>query len=554
VKRACSWIILLAIVVFGITSCNPSADELKNSDQGNGAPIKFNTDDVMDSGPVKGGTLKLFSTTPDTLNPLMTDNLYVQDFSRLIFESLVKLDRNQKPTPELADSWEVSDDGLTWNFHIRENVFWHDNMPFTAEDVEFTFETILNGNVNSVYKTNLKNVATYAAVDRNNFKIILVRPDSFTAELLTFPIIPKHYFVGEDILKSQRNMAPIGTGPYKFMSFQNKDILLRSSENWWKSKSTNSTELESPYIYEIDIKIFDGGLDTISAFQTRDVDVAFLDAGECSKYSGRTDLILKKFPGRNFEFMSINTTKPGLNEIPVRQAISYAIDKSKIINDTIPGEAVLADIPLIPDTWLNSANPTTDSYNPQKARELLLKNGWKEDREVMYKYINGVYTQLNLEILVNDDNDKRYKIADKISEQLKKIGIASNIKKVSWDEEMNLLNTKRYDMALLGCRITSTPDVSFMYSSAEIVSGRNTAGYSNPDVDKYLEQLRNETDSDKRKAYFTDMNNIISSEVPYIGLYFYNDAVVYNKRIRGNMNPYIWDKYFDISKWYIPVG
>jgi peptide/nickel transport system substrate-binding protein len=110
--------------------------------------------DIMDKGPVRGGNLRLFSTVPDTLNPILTKNLYVKDFSELIFESMTKLDKSQKPIPVLADKWEVSQDGLTWVFYLRNDVVWQDGTPFTAEDVEFTLKNILDPKVDTIYKKN----------------------------------------------------------------------------------------------------------------------------------------------------------------------------------------------------------------------------------------------------------------------------------------------------------------------------------------------------------------------------------------------------------------
>jgi len=171
---------------------------------------------VKDSGPVKGGELNLFSTKPDTLNPLLTKNVYVKDFLGLIYESLFKLDRDQKAVPVLADEWEVSDDGLIWTFKIRSDVHWHDGMPLTADDIIFTIKTIQNSNIDSVYKSNTKNIAACTIVSRNTVRIFLNEPDSFLKERLTFPILPSHYYIGEniEIPGSEKNMTPMGTGPY----------------------------------------------------------------------------------------------------------------------------------------------------------------------------------------------------------------------------------------------------------------------------------------------------------------------------------------------------
>ena len=109
-------------------------------------------------------------------------------------------------------------------------------------------------------------------------------------------------------------------------------------------------------------------------------------------------------------------------------------------------------------------------------------------------------------------------------------------------------------MVLIGCTVPSIPDISFMYSTSEIATGRNIAGYSNADVDSYLDKIRLENDASLKKAQFINMKSIINDELPYIGLCFLNNAVLYNKKVRGEMNPYQWDILSDLTRWYIPIG
>lgn len=548
-------------ISLGMVSCSLVGSLTKNSNYEPGAIInKKNTDDIMDRGPVKGGTLKLFSTVPNTLNPILTGNIFVRDFCELIFESMVVLDRSQKPLPGLAKRWEVSNDGLTWTFYMRENVLWHDGIPFTSEDVEFTFETILNPGINSVYKTNLQNITTFAAIDRNTFRIVLKKPNSFTPEQMVIPIIPKHHFSGEDILKSPRSMNPIGTGPYKFQSYkQNENLKLVSNNNWWNAKNPDKNFPDMPYLAEVEVKIYGSTKEVINSFQAGDVDVASIGVGESGKYRGRTDLILKRYTGNNFEFVAFNLSKPAFADRSVRQAIAYGVDRLKIINDLLPGEAVVSDIPVIPGTWLNDSNTMVYALNKDKAREVLIQNGWRADREIFYKYVNGIYTPLNFELLVNDDNETRCKAADKIAEHLREIGFKVQVKKVKWEDELRYLNTKRYDMALLGCNVSSPADIANLYATpvaaveSNGVPTSNVSGYSNPQVDSYLKDMLKEFDSGRRKSIFTNLKDTVNNDVPYLGLYFYNKSILYNKKLRGDISPHLWNKFSDVTKWYIPV-
>lgn len=545
------FLILIICINILITSCSVLNIREEDGSDENEYNFLVSKDDVIDIGPVRGGVLKLYSTTPDTLNPILTNNKYIRDYSAFVYESLVTLDKSQKAVPMLAKSWEVSNDGLTWTFYLQEEVYWHDNTPFTAEDVEFTINAIISS-PNSSYKPNINNITMFSAIDRKTFRIVLKNPNSFTAELMTFPILPKHYFAGGEIATSPKNNSPIGTGPYKFAEYSpGQYIKLKSNEDWWKGQQDNNSDLKVPYIQEIEILLYDKTKSSTEAFQGGDVDVLTVDRSLWSKYNGRMDITMKKYTSNKFEYIAFNLSNRILKLPEVRQALAYAIDKTKIINELMPGEAVASDLPLIPDTWLNDTNAVFYNHDKEKAKKLLEDSGWRESDGVLYNRINGVNTALKLEMLVNEDNAMRLKVAEEIKNQLKEIGIELEIKKVKWEDELKSIEKKKFDMVFIGCQITSIPDISFLYSSE---SGQlNISGYKNDEVDEYLKKIMIENNEDTKKSYYSKLKELINQDVPYLGLYFYNDAVVYSKRIKGEFNPYLWNQYFDFVRWYTPM-
>ncbi len=547
-KKILLFIISISISIL-FTSCAALSIGEENSPS-NEYNFLDSEDDVIDTGPVKGGVLTFYSTIPDTLNPILTNNLYVRDYSEFVFESLVKLDKSQKAVPMLAKRWEVSQDGLTWTFHLEENIRWHDSMPFTAEDVEFTLNAIINS-PNSSYKTNVNNITTFMVVDPKTFRIVLRSPNSFTAELMTFPIIPKHYFFGEDFIATAKNNTPIGTGPYKFAEFNpGQNVKFRSNENWWKAEQADKSSIKLPYIEEIEIRLYEKTKISSEAFQGGDIDLLTIDRSLWSKYNGRPDITMKKYTSNDFEYIAFNLSNKILKLPEVRQAIAYAVDKTKIINDLLPGEAVASDLPLMPDTWLNDTNAVFYSTDKEKARKLLEGSGWKESNGLLYNRINGVNTALKLEMLVNEDNELRVKVAEEIKKQLKEIGIELTIKKLKWEDVFKNLDKRKFDMVFIGCQITSIPDLSFMYSSE--TGTLNLSGYKNIEVDEYLKKIMGENDEASKKEYYLKMKELVNQDLPCLGLYFYNDAVIYSKKVKGEFNPYLWNRYFDLIQWYIP--
>ena len=516
-------------------------------------------DDIMDKGPVKGGELNLFTTKPDTFNPLYAKNSYVKEFLGLVFEGLTKLNDKQEIVPVLSDKWTISPDGLTWNFHIRTGVLWQDGKPLTASDVEFTVNSILSTKTDSQYKVLLKNVVTFSAVDTENFKIVLNKPNSFFAGLMCFPVIPKHQFEGTVANDDGINYKPVGTGAFRFLKYEkDKSVTLEAFRNWWYMGTVEDPE-QLLYIDTIHVKIYEASKDAINAFQTSDIDVAAIDAADIGKYFGRTDLIIKKFSSRNFEFLAFNLSGKITEDVAVRNAINKVIDRKSIINGVLNGYGVEADIPVSPDNWLfgsiQGLGASTDT-----PESILTAAGWKKGDQNYYKVANGIRKDLKLEILVADGNAQRIKIADRICEQLNTAGIPSTVLKLEWNQMMQRVTAKKYDVAVMGLRTSRIPDISFLYSneptasyaSANSESAWNVAGYNNLDVNTYLQKILLENNDDMKKIYFENAKKLINTDMPYIGLFFLDDAVIYRKNVRGKLEPNIWDKFTDITKWYIP--
>ena len=523
--------------------------------------------EITDSGPIKGGSLKLFSTFPDTLNPLFTNNAYVQEFSKLIFEGLASLEKNQIATPLLSDSWEVSEDGLIWTFHIKDGVLWHDGVSFTAEDVEYTMETILDAETDSVYKWNLQNISAFAALDRNNIRIILKKPNSFMPEMLTFPIIPKHYYYGRDNGFMRESKLPPGTGPYKYQSYEDgKRIILAANENWWKTRDADKNRNKdivhngASLISEIAISLYRDSRCELGAFQALNTDIARIESIDYDKYAQRTDLLIKEYAGRDCELIALNISKPPLNDKAVRQAITLLIDKEKLIGDFLQGKAVSADIPVMPGSWIYDHIGEAYDFDMQKAEDLLEQSGWKKQDDLWCRKINGVKKTLDIDILVNNDSMIRVALAEKISGQLKETGINTNVSAVSSEDAFKRINSRKFDMAVIGLRMPLIPDVSFLFSapylSQPLIGGRikdvNIAGYYNEEVNNYITEIFARNGRNERKEAFAKLRAKVLDDAPYIGLFFYKNAVICRNSVRGGIEPYVWNKFGNIEKWYIP--
>lgn len=547
--------ILLIISILSMVSCmqedfsDTSTQSLFNTQES-----KF-ADDILDQGPNNGGSITLFSKNPDTLNPLLTKNVNVKDITGLIFEGLVKLDKNQLPIPCLADSWIASTNGLEWTFILKDGIEWHNGEPLTAYDIEFTIGIISNPNIESIYKKNVSNIEKYKVEDKRTIKLYLKQVNAFTPEYMTFPIISKNYYFGKEIfdLKSKKNMEPVGTGMYKYLSGEGV-LKLEKNQNWWdKEKEVNDEKVELPNIDQINVRYYKNDTDKINAFWRKEIDVTHVDISESNKYSTRSDTLLKKYISNEFVYITINNKRGIYQNKMLRQALSYSINRQEIVNTVIPGEAVITDLPVIPGTWIDDDNENILKFSKEKAIELFSQAGWVNKNGKMYSYLNGklIYAEIVLEI--NNDNVVKKAIAENIKKQLNSLGIAVSIVEQKWDVFTNDLKSKNYSLALVSSKVPGMPDLSQMYSKDAKIGNYNIAGFENDEVEKYLTQIRSLDNLKDRKQAYARLKYIILDEMPYIGLFFFNNAIIYNKRVRGKISPFMWERY-DLLNWYVPDG
>lgn len=542
-KRIFITLIILAVTLIGPGCVFNEKDKVitkKNS-------LNWLSDDKV---PVRGGSLRLFSTFPDTLNPLFSENIYIKDYSALMYDSMYTISSNQDAKPNIVENSQVSPDGLVWTFKLSDNISWHDGIPFSSEDIEYTFNTILGQGSNSIYKDNLRYIVAFSAIDKLNFRVVLQRMDSFLPWRLTFPILAKHYYVGDTNFETDKTKPPIGTGPFKFVEFKaNEYIKLKANDKWWGVKKNEN--VRTPYIEEIEIKLAKDVNITTELFSNSSLDVILLKRGLWGNYVGRRDIILQKYPSNEFEFLAYNATgNSWIEDKNVRKAINLCLDRVEMINAVAPGEATPADIPLFPEALFNDGAITSFSANRDKAKEIFSSKGWKYDGNgKLFKDVNGFPSFLRVSLAVNKDNEIRLNLAKEIRNQLEASGLTIDIKEYSNDEYSDILSKKAFELAIAGIRLSGYPDLSSLYTNEN--PAVNFVGYNNFELSNLIADFGTEIDYTKKKVILKNIRAILDNEVPYMGLYFYNNVVVYNKKYTGNFEPHSWNKLNDVTSWFL---
>ena len=493
--------------------------------------------------PDDGGTLKLAVTRFSTLNPLYNKNYTLFQIHHLIYEGLVTFDENMEIKPLLATDWRKSEDGQSIQFTLRNDVKWHDDTPLTAEDIIFTINLIKDNTYGtSVFQDSLKYISDVRIVENNIINITFSQPYSNALEIMTFPILPKHVFQGENMNKLQSSNFPlIGTGPFKLEKYDNmRNIKLSRNDNYWG---------KVPYITDVDIMIVPDVKTQLSVFEIGDIDLAQPTAIDWAKYTEKKNVNVYEYISHNYEFLGFNFKRPLLNDKNIRKAIAYGIDRHKLINNIYLGHATTVDVPIHPLESIYDVSQLTYGHNIDKAIELLNNSGYTLNNEQKLM-LNENLQPLKFSLLINDDNLLREKVAFFIKEELENIGIEIEIEMVEWEEYNSRINTGNFDIVLGGWNLSYVTDLSFAFHSSNI-EGSNFISYNNEKMDDLLHRAINAPNDITKESVYSQLQKHIVEELPYMSLFFKNASIVVRDKVKGEFKPSNYNLFYGIEDWFI---
>ena len=480
------------------------------------------------------------------LVPILASDGASGNICGLVFNGLVKYDKNLILTGDLAKSWNVSDDGLEIIFHLRDDVKWHDGSPFTARDVEFTYNKLIDPTVRTPYAGDFERVKVLKVIDDYTVKVFYAEPFSPGLSSWGMNIMPAHLLESEDLNSTSFSRHPIGTGPYKFKKWKTQEIIeLVANPDYFEGR---------PYIDKYIYRIIPDPTTMFLELQNRGIDYMGLSS---LQYSRQTDNSFfkqnyKKFKyqGFNFTYLGFNLKDDKFSDIKVRKAINHAIDKQEIINGVLLGLGSECTGPFAPRSWAYNNEVKAVSYDQKKAKTLLAEAGWQlNDSGVLHK--DGKLFEFT--IITNQGNEERQRAAEIIQKRLNAIGMKVKIKIIEWSAFINeFINKRKFEAILLGWGLSLDPDVYDIWHSSKTKEGEfNFVSYSNSEVDQLIEQGRRIFDQAKRKKIYNRIHEIIYDEQPYIFLYTPESLPVVSNRFQGiEIAPSGISHNF--IKWYVP--
>ncbi len=503
-----------------------------------------------DTGPAYGDIL-VDGSIGDASNliPLLATDSTSHDIAGMVYNGLVKYDKNLNIVGDLADSWEISPDGLVITFHLRKTVRWHDGRPFTADDVLYTYKTTIDPKTPTAYAGDFLRVKKAEALDLHTFRVTYDRPFAPALSSWNAAILPQHLLAGHDISKSPLSRRPIGTGPYKFGEWvAGQKIVLRSNHDYFEGR---------PYIDGYIMRIIPDMATMFLELRAGSLDRMGLTP---LQHTRQTDNTLFRENFHKYRYLSFSYTYLGYNlknpifaDKRVRQAISYAINKDEIIQGILLGLGKPATGPLKPGTWAHNPNVRTYPYNPQKARELLAEAGWKDLKGAGILEKDG--HPFTFEIITNQGNEVRAKCAEIIQKRLAEIGITVKIRVLEWAAFVNdFINKRKFDATILGWTIPLDPDLHDVWHSSKTAPEElNFISYKNGEVDLLLEKGRSTFDQKERKKCYDRIQEIMAEEQPYTFLYVPDALPIISARFRGIVPAPLGIGY-NFIRWYVPRG
>ncbi|MBX7452388.1 ABC transporter substrate-binding protein [Mycolicibacterium sp. 3033] len=487
-RTAASTALVVLALVVALTGCSTG----QRVDLGDGA---------------EGGVIAAIAGEPDQLDPHKTSAYFSFEVLENVFDTLVEPDENLQMRPALAESWEVSDDELTWTFRLRPGVTFHDGSPLTSEDVAFSYNRIIDEEL-----TNVDKFSAVTAVEAPDPATVVIRVDRPVPNMLT----NLGGFKGMAIV-SRRNVEsgeiathPVGTGPFAFANQRSGDsITLVANPDYWDG---------APDISGVRFRFISEPSTALSALQAGEIDwTDSVPPQRVQQLRNDESLTLAVEPSNDYWYLALNEAREPWNDVRVRQAIAYAIDRDAIVQATSYGTAAKNQL-AIPE-----GNPWYVPYDRygegglDKARELLDEAGVSPG---------------NLDMLVTTDYPETVTAAQIVADNLAPLGITVNIRTVDFATWLDEQNKGNFDMLMMGWLGNIDPD-DFYYAQHHTDGTSNAQKFSDPEVDRLLDAGRVETDRQARFDDYRRAATMIADQVSYI--FLYNPSVIqaWNPALQG---------------------
>ncbi len=489
---------------------------------------------------------------PATLDPITSNDMISLRIVELLFNGLVGIDAKQEIVPELAERWEIAEDGRIYTFFLRKDVFWHaregeDSVPFTADDVIFTYNVIMHPNTITPLKVRNEFIATVTKSDDHTVVFTLKRPILNALAKFSFKIIPKHGPQNPEFLTREDPFVqnPIGTGAYMLKNVTaDREAILVANEKYFKGRPHIDKYIARPFADQniMGQALMFNAIDMIVLVNHRDI----------PQLQGDKRFVLQPYNALSYSFFGFNLRNPMLADKRVRMAFTYAINRQEMLDSFFQGQGTIISGPFAPGSWAYNLDVQPVPYDLQKATALLNEAGFTKSGDgIMEK--DGKALTLTLKVPIAKESEAVKRVVLAFKNYLAKVGVEIEPEFqewLSWKEDV--FQNHDFDIVFASWVFDDSADISSLFHSAEIGPWKNNFGaFSNPEVDSLIVESKLTLDHEKRRTINRKLHKIIADENPYTFLWTLTNYAGYNKKLRRvAIHPY---KFFSFAdEWYIP--
>jgi len=495
-----------------------------------------------------------FRVEPKTLNQINVDgDIYSRWITTpQIFEPLMVYDfDNVTLKPLLAESFDISDDGLEITFRLRDNIHFSDGVPVTADDVIFTYETIINMKVDAADIANMfVDVDKPVKINEHEVKFIMKRPYFKALEILSFwdiGIYPKHIYKFEDEQQFNKRISnPVGSGPYMFEKWDvGQQIVLRRNENYWGPK---------PKLKKVIYKFISNPAAAVQALRSHEVDIIipepdqFSDLANDAQFKKEFNCISYWNPGAPFYYIGWNQSTPFFKDKRVRLAMTHIVNRKEIISKLLKGQGESITGPYYIRDPQNDPDIAPWPYDLDRAKQLLDEASWVDSDGDGLRDKDGL--AFRFKFMYPSGSALYERLAKLLKDEAEKAGIEMVAEPYEWSVLLPLLSDRKFEAMVMGWGGDIIEDNYSIFHSSQIGNrGSNYVGFDNADADRLLETIRHTMDEQERNRLSHELHRILHKEQPYTFLFARPTFRLVDKRFK---NVKIHKLGLNYLEWYVP--
>jgi peptide/nickel transport system substrate-binding protein len=494
------------------------------------------------------------------LNPVLDFyNPSDQDLDRLLYSSLITFKERGIPQSDLAESWGISQDGTVYNFTLRSDAKWHDGSPVVSDDILFTINMMREGV--DVVPEDIRNFwqdVEVKSLSDTTLQFSLPEPFAPFLDYLSFGILPSHLLFGlsfDELINSGFNLQPVGSGPFKFGGLiieddQIRGVVLNANEDYYGGK---------PFISQMVMRYFPNSQEALLAFRDGQVQgISTIDSTTLPEVLNESQLSIfsARKPQLTMILFNLKNEQVSFFQNPIiRKALFTGLNRQKIIDRILGGQAIIADGPILPGTWAYYDGLESVSFHAENAIEMIKEDGYVisgEDNQVRSK--DGV--ELRFELLYPDTEEHR-KIAESIQADWENLGTAVEIRAVPYEDLINNhLEPRDYQAVLVDLNLANSPDPDPypFWDQVQATGGQNYSQWDSTVASDYLEQARVTPNLIDRSSLYRNFQVVFSEELPALPLYYPVYTFAVSNQINGiQIGPLFntSDRYMTINQWFL---